>query len=127
MVVAKAPRASPSTGTGIAAAVPEEATRNETLMGPRPHRLLARRSRISPGDVLGREGRAEEAAALEFPQLRRARSRHLSEVGDSYELADIESARRALNLALAIEAELTFVSATSADALGTRAKTPEDR
>jgi len=111
----------------MAAAVHEETTRNETVMGPRPDRLLGRRWRTSPGDVLGGEGRAEEAAELDFPQLRRARSRHLLEIGDSYELADIESARRALNLALAIEAELMFGAATSADALGTRAKTPEDR
>ena len=96
-------------------------------MGLRPDRLLGLRWRTSPGDVLGREGRAEEAAELDFPQLRRAGSRHLLEIGDSYELADIEPARRALNLALAIEAELTFGAATNADALGTRVEAQEDQ
>jgi hypothetical protein len=48
------------------------------------------------------------------------------EIGDFYEVADVESARRALNLAKAIEAELSFGAPIAVPAVDTAA-TPEDR
>jgi hypothetical protein len=44
---------------------------------------------------------------LTYPQLRRALSCRLVEVGDFVELADVVSARKALEMAAAIEAELS--------------------
>jgi hypothetical protein len=67
--------------------------------------LLARRLRSSRG---GPPGLAAVEEALAFPQLRRALSCYVAEIGDFYDLADVESARRALSLATAIEAELSF-------------------
>jgi hypothetical protein len=45
--------------------------------------------------------------SLNYPQLRRALSCRLVEVGDFFELADVVSARAALEMAAAVEAELS--------------------
>jgi hypothetical protein len=87
-------------------------------------RLLARRLRSWSGEPLGP---AAEAEALAFPQLRRALSCRLAEIGDFYELADVESARKALNMATAIEAELSFGAPVDVGAVDGVAGTPEDR
>ena len=94
------------------------------LLRPRGLRLLARRLRSWRGEPLGL---AAEEEALAFPQLRRALSCRLAEIGDSYELADVESARKALNMATAIEAELSFDAPVDVVAVDGVAGTPEDR
>jgi hypothetical protein len=84
--------------------------------------LLARRLRSWRGEPLGP---AAEEEALAFPQLRRALSCRLAEIGDFYELADVESARKALNMATAIEAELSFGAPVDVVAVDGVAGTPE--
>jgi hypothetical protein len=62
---------------------------------------------------------AADQSAKDFPQLRDALSSHLAHIGDLYELADVASARRELEMAKAIESELscaaTLTPATAAD------------
>lgn len=58
------------------------------------------------GRFPNRDGGRE--ASLHCPHLRHALSVRLTEIGDAYDRADMESARRALEEAIAIEAELSF-------------------
>lgn len=52
-------------------------------------------------------GSVAEQSPRDFARLRDALSSHVAQVGDFYELADVASARRALEIAKAIEAELS--------------------
>jgi len=59
----------------------------------------------APGRVVsGRSSSGHDRAA--FPQLRRALSGHLSDVGDFVEFHQPDAARRAMELALCIAGEL---------------------
>lgn len=69
--------------------------------------VLALRSfKREVGTFLNRDGGRNESP--DYRHLRHALSCRLMEIGDAYERADIESARRALHMATAIDAELSF-------------------